>query len=150
MITITTDPIDPAPAIDAARMPGTGAIVTFLGVVRDDGIDAMEIEAFEEVALADLREIAAAAAEKHQLNHVDIIHRIGRLFVGNPFCSSCAVRGIERRLFWAAKRSSSASRSAYPSGRRSSGKGRAPGWGRMRIPPPVPECAYTKSASHVK
>lgn len=99
MIAVTTDPIDPAPAIDAARKPENGAIVTFLGVVRDDGIDAMEIEAFEEVALADLREIAADAAARHRLTHVDIIHRIGRLSVGEPILLIVCGAGHRKEAF---------------------------------------------------
>jgi molybdopterin synthase catalytic subunit len=146
MIAVTTNPIDPATVIDAARAPETGAIVTFLGVVRDDGIDAMEIEAFEEVALADLREIAAAAAEEHRLDHVDIIHRIGRLSVGEPILLIVCGAGHRKGRFWAVKRSSSASRSAYLSGRRSSGRGRAPGCGTIR----VPEGTYSRPASQVK
>ena len=61
---------------------GTGAIVVFDGIVRDDDICEMELEAYEDVALQELEKIASDATEQFNLLHVDIIHRIGRLAVG--------------------------------------------------------------------
>ncbi len=84
MISVTYDEIEAGAFIEAAKSRETGAIVTFVGVVRDDGIESMELEAYEEVANADLREIAEKVTEKYSLNHVDIIHRIGHLRVGGP------------------------------------------------------------------
>lgn len=68
--------------IEAAKRPGTGAVVVFDGVVRDDGITEMELEAYEAVATDEMEKIAKEATEKYRLLHVDIIHRIGRLRVG--------------------------------------------------------------------
>ncbi len=65
-----------------AKVPGTGAVVVFDGIVRDDGITEMELEAYEDVAVAGMEKIAKEATEKHRLLHVDIVHRIGRLAVG--------------------------------------------------------------------
>jgi len=42
----------------------------------------MDLEAYENVAVTELENIARKATEKYQLLHVDIIHRIGRLSVG--------------------------------------------------------------------
>jgi molybdopterin synthase catalytic subunit len=42
----------------------------------------MELEAYEDVAVRELEKIAAEATEKFRLLHVDVIHRIGRLVVG--------------------------------------------------------------------
>jgi molybdopterin synthase catalytic subunit len=50
--------------------------------VRDDDITDMDLEAYEKVAVNELENIAREATEKYQLLHVDIIHRIGRLSVG--------------------------------------------------------------------
>jgi len=82
MIAIQTADVDIGALIAAAKKHGTGAVVVFDGVVRDDEITEMELEAYEEVAVKELETIARAATEQFKLLHVDIIHRIGRLTVG--------------------------------------------------------------------
>jgi molybdopterin synthase catalytic subunit len=82
MIAIQSDDVDIGALIAAAKKQGTGAIVVFDGVVRDDEITEMELEAYEEIALHELEKIARDAADIFKLLHVDIIHRIGRLLVG--------------------------------------------------------------------
>ncbi len=70
------------PSSGTAKKPETGAVVVFDGVVRDDNITEMELEAYEDVAKQELERIAGDATAKFRLLHVDIIHRIGRLLVG--------------------------------------------------------------------
>lgn len=82
MITIQTEDVDIGALMEAAKVPGAGAVVVFDGIVRDDEITAMELEAYREVAVAEMEEIARKAAEEHGLLHVDVVHRIGRLSVG--------------------------------------------------------------------
>ena len=82
MIVIQTDDVDIGALIIAAKKHGTGAVVVFDGVVRDDDITEMELEAYEDVATQELEKIAKDATEQFRLLHVDIIHRIGRLAVG--------------------------------------------------------------------
>ncbi|MDT8358205.1 MAG: molybdenum cofactor biosynthesis protein MoaE [Methanomicrobiaceae archaeon] len=81
-IAVTGDEVDPGILIEAAKQRSTGAIVSFVGVVRDDGIESIEIEAYEEVAIGDLLEIRDEAALKYELNDISIVHRVGRLGVG--------------------------------------------------------------------
>jgi molybdopterin synthase catalytic subunit len=82
MIAIQHEDIDIGAFIRDAKRHGTGAVVVFDGVVRDDGIREIELEAYQEVAVPELEKIAQEATEKFQLLHVDIIHRIGRLDIG--------------------------------------------------------------------
>jgi molybdopterin synthase catalytic subunit len=82
MIVIQTDEVDIGALIIAAKKHGTGAVVVFDGVVRDDNITEMELEAYEDIATQELDKIAKDATEQFGLLHVDIIHRIGRLAVG--------------------------------------------------------------------
>ena len=82
MIVIQTEDVDIGALIIAAKKHGTGAVVVFDGIVRDDDITEMELEAYEDVATQELVTIADTATEKFRLLHVDIIHRIGRLTVG--------------------------------------------------------------------
>jgi molybdopterin synthase catalytic subunit len=82
MIAIQTGDVDIGALIGAAKKHGTGAVVVFDGVVRDDDITEMQLEAYEDVAIKELQKIAKDATEQFRLLHVDIIHRIGRLSVG--------------------------------------------------------------------
>ncbi|MDV0442405.1 molybdenum cofactor biosynthesis protein MoaE [Methanorbis furvi] len=82
VLAVQQEDIDIGALISASRTHADGAQIVFIGCVRDDGMDALEIEAFVPVAKKDLAEIAAEAKEKFQLNSVDIIHRYGRLSLG--------------------------------------------------------------------
>ena len=82
MIAIQREDVDIGRLIDEAKACGTGAVVVFDGIVRDDNITEMELEAYGEVAVPELGRIAADASAKFRLLHVDIVHRIGRLSVG--------------------------------------------------------------------
>ena len=82
MIAIQTGDVDIGKLVNEAKQRGTGAIVVFDGIVRDDDIREMELEAYEEVALPELEKIATEAKKTYNLLSVDIIHRIGRLAVG--------------------------------------------------------------------
>jgi len=82
MIRVQTEDVDIGALITAAKKPGAGAVVVFDGIVRDDGITEMELEAYGDVAVAEMEKIAKEATEQFRLLHVDIIHRIGRLSVG--------------------------------------------------------------------
>ena len=82
MIRIQKQDVDIAALIADAKVPGTGAVVVFDGIVRDDDITEMDLEAYEEVAVPDLERIARVAIEQFGLLHVEIVHRIGRLAIG--------------------------------------------------------------------
>jgi molybdopterin synthase catalytic subunit len=82
MISIQAEDVDIGALIAAAKQPGMGALVVFDGIVRDDDIREMELEAYRDVAERELGEIAGEATEKFGLLGVDIIHRVGKLRVG--------------------------------------------------------------------
>jgi molybdopterin synthase catalytic subunit len=69
--------------IKKARRTDAGAVVTFLGTVRDDGIEMMELESFREAALLELESIRGEAVGRFGLKSADIVHRIGLLSVGD-------------------------------------------------------------------
>lgn len=82
MIAIQKEDVDIGALITAAKKHGTGAIVVFDGVVRNDDISGMELEAYQDIAIQELEKIAREATHQFNLLHVDIIHRIGCLAVG--------------------------------------------------------------------
>ena len=68
------------------REPGDGALVVFDGFVRDNfkgrRTTHLEYEAYEPMAIGKMREIAAQMRGKFQVNRIAIVHRLGRLEVG--------------------------------------------------------------------
>jgi molybdopterin synthase catalytic subunit len=82
MIAIQREDVDIGTLITAAKEHGTGALVVFDGIVRDDNIVGVELEAYQDIAMQELDKIARHASNQFNLLHVDIIHRIGSLAVG--------------------------------------------------------------------
>ncbi len=91
MIELTREPIDAASlAIGQAASPAirtAGAVVTFLGTVRDltDGKTtvALDYEAYPEMAERKLTEIEAAVRARWPVGELAMIHRLGHLEVGD-------------------------------------------------------------------
>jgi molybdopterin synthase catalytic subunit len=88
MIEITSEPLSLARCVAAVEAPQCGAIVTFLGTVRDhsDGkrTDYLEYEAYPEMAEEVLHTIVQEAHDRWHIGHVAVQHRIGRLEIGEP------------------------------------------------------------------
>ena len=82
LIRITEKEISLQEMLQRAKRDDAGAIVTFQGTVRDDGIRMMEVEAFSEAAAAELELIRSEAIERFGLKSVQVTHRTGRLVVG--------------------------------------------------------------------
>ena len=82
---LVREPIDPGTLIVHLRAPKDGAIVTFDGFVRDQSHNRrtlyLDYEAYEPMALAKMREIAAQLHEKYRIHRVAIVHRLGRLAI---------------------------------------------------------------------
>ncbi|WP_284164619.1 molybdenum cofactor biosynthesis protein MoaE [Frigidibacter sp. SD6-1] len=70
----------------AARARGAGAVVTFLGLVRDDGgrLARMEIEHYPGMTERALEKIAEEAAGRWPLSACLVLHRHGSLSPGEP------------------------------------------------------------------
>jgi molybdopterin synthase catalytic subunit len=87
MFRLTRDAIDPAAVTEAARSPHCGAVVLFLGTVRDltgDYVTAfLEYEAYAEMAEKKLAEIETEVQRRWPVGGVSIVHRLGRLDVGD-------------------------------------------------------------------
>jgi molybdopterin synthase catalytic subunit len=83
---LVRDPIDMPALARYVRAPEDGAIVTFDGFVRNQSHNRptlyLDYEAYESMALAKMREIAALLHEKFAIHRVAIVHRLGRLEIG--------------------------------------------------------------------
>jgi molybdopterin synthase catalytic subunit len=85
MIRLTHEPIDPAALTEQVRRPGCGAVVTFLGTVRDltEGLvtTALEYEAYPSMAEKKLAEIETETRARWPIGDIALVHRLGRLEV---------------------------------------------------------------------
>lgn len=99
MIKITHEDVDIGRTITDAKTKNTGAIVTFLGVVRDDDIERIELETYKEVAEKELEEIQNDAIRSFGLLSVDIVHRIGSLQIGDNILLIVVSAGHRREAF---------------------------------------------------
>jgi molybdopterin synthase catalytic subunit len=83
---LTDEPIDFAALTEAVRSTQSGAVVLFLGTVREmtDGrrTTALDYEAFGPMAESKLANIEAEACRRWPLDRVAIVHRVGRLELG--------------------------------------------------------------------
>jgi molybdopterin synthase catalytic subunit len=87
---LTSLPLPVDAATVWATTPASGAVVCFLGVVRDHseeraGVHGLTYEAYEDAATRRLAEVAAdARARWPALQRVALLHRLGELALGDP------------------------------------------------------------------
>jgi molybdopterin synthase catalytic subunit len=85
-VRLTRAPIDFALLTESVRRPSCGGVVTFLGTVRDitgnEITTALEYEAYVPMAEAKMAEIAADTRARWPGCEVSLVHRLGRLEVG--------------------------------------------------------------------
>lgn len=86
MLKIVDEPIDYIAVVEAARDPRAGAVCLFLGTVReitgDKVTTRLEYEAYPEMALKCMARLEAEARARWPLLGVAMVHRVGRLELG--------------------------------------------------------------------
>jgi molybdopterin synthase catalytic subunit len=86
MIRLTSEPIDYALLTESVRSSDSGAVVLFLGTVREltDGRQtiALDYDAYAPMAEAKLNELETQARARWPIDKVAIVHRTGRLELG--------------------------------------------------------------------
>jgi molybdopterin synthase catalytic subunit len=87
MIKITGKPISPETVINQAKTSGSGCVVTYVGLIRDNShgkrVLTVEYKDADGKAEDGLRQIAAEIKQKFPVNAVAICHRVGKLKVGD-------------------------------------------------------------------
>ena len=85
-IALTREPIDAQALVAAARRGEDGALVVFDGTVRNQSRGRktlyLDYEAYEEMAARQMNELAREARGRFGVRHVTLVHRLGRLYVG--------------------------------------------------------------------
>lgn len=86
MIKITEKPIDVQKVIDAATCLEAGAIDAFIGTVRNNAhnksVRWLEYEAYESMAVAEIKKIIEEASQKWTILGWAVSHRVGTLKPG--------------------------------------------------------------------
>ena len=86
MIRLQTEPIDYVHLTELVRTPACGAVVLFLGTVREltDGkvTTALEYEAYPGMAEKKLAEIEAETRRRWPVEELALVHRLGQLNLG--------------------------------------------------------------------
>jgi molybdopterin synthase catalytic subunit len=86
LVALTRAPIDTPTILAAIKSGPDGAVCLFDGIVRDNtrGRQTLHLdyEAYEEMALRQLHLLRAEAIEHYGVREVAIVHRLGRLLVG--------------------------------------------------------------------
>lgn len=104
-VKITEQPIAAAELAAQVRSDADGAIVSFEGVVRDHnagkGVSYLEYEAYAEMAEREMARIGAEAMSEYRVSNVAIVHRVGRLDIGEVSIA-IAVSAPHRREAFAA------------------------------------------------
>ena len=87
MIRVTKDEFSVDEELKQIKKPSVGGVVTFVGTVRAESegqqVDAMEIEAYPEMAEKQLRVIRVEAIDRFGVEDIRIIHRYGDLKIGD-------------------------------------------------------------------
>jgi molybdopterin synthase catalytic subunit len=84
VVRLVREPIDLA-ALSAVS-PADGALALFTGVVRNENAGRavlhLEYEAYEEMALTEMETIADEARRRWPITAIRIVHRLGRMAIG--------------------------------------------------------------------
>lgn len=85
-VAVTRDPLDAGAMHAAVASAQSGAVVVFVGTVREwtrgRQTRRLEYQAYQEMAVAKLREVTAVCRERWPIDRIAIWHRVGVLQIG--------------------------------------------------------------------
>lgn len=83
---ITEGPVSLDPLVASVARNTSGAVATFLGIVREFArgrqVSSLEYDAYPEMATAKMRQIGEEIRKQWPVDRIAIVHRIGRLAIG--------------------------------------------------------------------
>ncbi len=102
-VTLTKDVIDSQRLVDAVTSKDSGAIVLFLGNVREMTTGRqtlwLEYDGHRELAQAELERLAETAMSDFGVHHIAIIHRLGKLELAETAVAICVASGHRKEAF---------------------------------------------------
>jgi len=107
MIEITDKEIDLNRVIRCVQDPSAGGIDIFIGTTRNHSggktVLAMEYQAYIPMALKIMNELAELVRSKWDIRQIAIVHRIGRVEVGEPSVVIAVSAGHRKEAFEACR-----------------------------------------------
>ncbi len=107
LFSVSDEPLDAARAAAAVASAGTGAVATFVGLVRDRNAGRrvlwLEYEAYAPLAVKAFEQIAAEARERWADARIAIHHRTGRLEIGEASVAIAAASPHRAEAFSACR-----------------------------------------------
>ena len=106
-ISVSVEPIDAGALAEEVGRTDAGAVVVFLGTVRDhspgkEGVTHLEYEAYREQVESKIAEIVSEADDQWALLSTVVVHRVGRVEVGEPSVGVAASSVHRKEAFEAA------------------------------------------------
>ena len=93
--------------VASIKSGGMGALVTFIGVVRDNSkgrdVERIEIQIYEEMAVKQLQAIRLDAITKFAVDDIAIVHRYGSIAVSDNIMMIAVGAGHRREAFEACR-----------------------------------------------
>jgi len=100
---VTAEPLSADSLVRAVLTEADGAVVTFVGTVRDNNkgrrVLALEYEAYAEMAETEMRRIGLEMISKWGLHGIGMRHRVGRLEVGETSVIIAAASAHRQEAF---------------------------------------------------
>ncbi len=108
LVSVSAEPIDADALVGSVSRPESGAVVLFLGTVRNhspgrEGVTRLEYEAYTEHVEAKIAEIVVEARSRWPLEAVAAVHRVGSLDVGETSVGVAVSAGHRVDAFPAAR-----------------------------------------------
>jgi len=83
---VTAEPIDPSEVLGAVRDDSAGGTVLFLGTIRSrsegKAVEGLEYEVYKAMAEKRMAELEAAVLKRWPVKKIAMVHRYGRLEIG--------------------------------------------------------------------
>jgi MoaE-MoaD fusion protein len=102
---LTRSPIPTADLVRQQKPSEDGAAVVFEGVVRNNSGGRrtlhLEYEAYEPMAIRKMKEIGAEVRREFEIDHIGMIHRLGRLEIGETSVAIIVTSAHRRAAFGA-------------------------------------------------
>lgn len=103
MIRLVDHPIDTQEVLDAVRDTRAGAVVLFLGTVREFTGDrqtrSLDYEAYAPMAVAELQRVVRAATARWPVVRATVVHRVGHLELGDVAVAVAVSTAHRREAF---------------------------------------------------
>jgi molybdopterin synthase catalytic subunit len=107
MFRLTRQPIRLQELIDSVATPEAGAIATFIGTTRNNNegrrVIALDYDAYEEMAEAELARLGAEAQKRWPIERIAIVHRLGPVQIGEASVAITVSAGHRQPAFEACR-----------------------------------------------